>query len=135
MRILIIDDDARHGESLAELLSTRGHEAHFAPSPEEADWLLELFRFDLSVIDFDMPQVIGPEVARRLLIRLPGLEVAIISAHRAEGTRRELLGDLPFFQKPIEAGSFLAFVERVYFRRHGLPLMRRGEFPLDRYRP
>jgi len=134
VRILIIDDDSRHGESLAELLASRGHDAHFAPSPAEAEWLFELFRFDLSVIDFDMPHASGPEVARRLLVRMPGLAVAIISAHRAEGSRREVLGDLPFFPKPIEAEHFLAFVQRIILARQGLPLMVRGDFPLDRYR-
>jgi len=134
VRILIIDDDSRHGESLAELLSSRGHEAYFAPSAAEAEWLLELFRFDLSVIDFDMPESSGPEVARRLLARIPGLTVAIISAHQAEGPRREILGDLPFFPKPIEAEILLAFVEKIFFHRQGLPLMVRGDFPLERYR-
>src|SRR5262245_9549804 len=135
VRILIIDDDARHGESLAELLSSRGYEAYFAPTPEEAEWLLELFRFDLSVIDFDMPAASGPEVARKLLVRLPQLEVAIIPADRAVGSRRELLAELPFFPKPIEAEVFLAFVEKVSAHRRGLPLMRWGPFPIERYRP
>ena len=134
VRILIIDDDARHGESLVELLSSRGYEAYFAPTPEDAEWLLGLFRFDLTVIDFDMPSASGPEVARKLLVRLPGLEVAIISAHEADGARRELIADLPFFPKPIEAEAFVAFVERVSAQRRGLPLMRWGPYPLERYR-
>ena len=66
MRLLIIDDDVAHGESLTDLLQTRGHEAYFARSFPEACWLLDLFRFQLAVVDYDMPGLNGPELVRRL---------------------------------------------------------------------
>jgi len=134
MRILIIDDDQRHGESLVDLLASRGHEAYFAPTLSEADWLTGLFRFDISVIDFDMPQASGPEVAHRLIERFPGLEVLIMSAHLASGGRRAALGKLPFLSKPIEADTLLAFLERVVARRAGSPLVVRESFALAPYR-
>ena len=66
MRLLIIDDDKPHGESLADLLNSSGHEAYFASSLDDAQWLLELFRFNIALVDYDMPVLDGPEVARRL---------------------------------------------------------------------
>ena len=46
-----------------------------------------------------------------------------------------MIAGLPFFPKPIEAEVFLAFVERVFSQRRGLPLMRRDPYPIQRYRP
>ena len=135
MRILIVDDDQPHGESLVELLSSHGHEAYFAPSYGEAEWLCGLFRFDLSVIDFDMPHHTGPEVAERLRARNPELEVVIISAHRPSGARLTVLGSLPFFPKPIEAASFLSLVEGIAVRLRGSTLIVRQDFPLERRDP
>src|SRR5262249_61342241 len=75
MKILIVDDDQQHGESLAELLCSRGYEAFYAPNQEEAEWLSSLFRFDLSIIDFDLRRTTGPELARDLVKEDPALEV------------------------------------------------------------
>ena len=131
MKILVIDDDLRHGESLVDLLSTKGHEAYFAPDEREAEWLTGLFRFDLSVIDREMPRAPGPEVARRLIQRTPELEVVIISANFSAVGPDDRLEGLPFFSKPIEIANFLAYVDRVISRRRGLPLILREKFSLE----
>jgi len=131
MRILIIDDDRRHGESLGDLLTTRGHEAYYALNYTEARWFAGLFRFDLSVIDFDLPEMAGAEVARRLLKLLPGIEVAIMSARDPAVLRGEIPG-LPFFQKPIQIPSFLEFVEGILVRRRGENIVLRVDYPIRR---
>ena len=132
MRILIIDDHLEHGEALTELLIARGHEAYFAPSSFDADWLFDLFQFDLSLIDFDMPETNGAEVARRLLERSPRSEAAIMSAHGAGQISPEVLGGLPFFPKPIVMEALLVFLEQLVLRKLGAPLVVRESFPLQR---
>ncbi len=132
MRILIIDDHLEHGESLAELLTSHGHEAYFAPSALEAEWLFGLFRFDLSMIDFDMPDTTGAELARRLLARAPASDVVIMSAHGHGEIPIDVLGDLPFLPKPIEVASLLEFIDRLITRRRGAPIVLRAQYPLQR---
>jgi DNA-binding response OmpR family regulator len=135
MKVLIIDDNQPHGESLVELLASRGHEAYYAPSRDDAEWLAGLFRFDLSVIDFDMPETTGLELARSLLERWPDLAVIIVSAHGPSPARSDVIGELAFFPKPIETAGFLALVERIHTQRRGSGLMVRETFPLQRYGP
>jgi DNA-binding NtrC family response regulator len=132
MRILIIDDHLEHGEALTELLTARGHEAYFAPSSFDADWLFDLFQFDLSLVDFDMPETNGAEVARRLLERSPRSEAAIMSAHRPGQIAPEALGGLPFFPKPIVVEALLEFLDQVLLRKSGAPLVVRERYPLQR---
>jgi len=133
MRILIIDDHLEHGEALSELLTSRGHEAYFAPSAAEAEWLFSLFQFDLSLIDFDMPDLNGAEVALRLLSRSPQSEAAIMSAHGPGQITPEELRGLPFFPKPIAMEALIEFLVQLALRKSGAPLAIRESFPLQKF--
>jgi CheY-like chemotaxis protein len=65
-RILLADDNVDFANSLATLLSARGHEVHVVHDGAAA--LLEAERFapDIAFVDIGMPKVQGYEVARRL---------------------------------------------------------------------
>ncbi|HLU49756.1 MAG TPA: response regulator [Planctomycetota bacterium] len=134
MRVLIIDDDRPHGESLSDLLNARGHEAYFAPSLPEADWLLELFRFHLALLDWDMPERSGPQVARALVERDPALRPVLMSARepRPGDLLAEKAPPMPFLPKPIRVDTLLALIASL--SSDSLSLTLRLEFPLDRYR-
>jgi len=134
LRLLIIDDDKPHGESLADLLNSSGHEAYFASSLDDAQWLLELFRFNIALVDYDMPVLDGPEVARRLQEHDPELRAVVMSARENDATRRSELGALPFVPKPISADGLLALIVEVASQQAGTALVVRVEFPLVPYR-
>jgi two-component system, NtrC family, response regulator HydG len=58
-RVLIVDDDKDHAESIADLLQLRGFEVEVAYSGEQA---LQLFRkapFDVSIMDVKLPGMNG----------------------------------------------------------------------------
>ncbi len=134
MRVLIIDDDRAHGETLSDLLNSRGHEAYYAHSLPEVDWLFELFRFPLVILDHDMPGLTGPQFAERLLVRDPELRAIVMSAR---DVRRELAqgdAELPFLSKPIDIDALLALIITIGGERTGTSLIRRLAFPLQRYR-
>ncbi len=133
MRILIVEVDERHGQRLVDLLAGRGHDALLAQSEGEAEWLSSLFRFDLLVIDLDIPGSRGLEAARRLLLLSPGLEVVGFSAHSRPDSGSEGTGEIQVFRKPIDEPALLAFIEGISHRRSGAPLMRRTEYPLQPY--
>jgi DNA-binding NtrC family response regulator len=133
LRVLIIDDDRFHGEALSDLLNTRGHEAHFAPSLPEADWLLSLFRFQLALLDYDMPEHSGPEVARELHVRDPQVRPVLMSARRIDLSSVPQVRDLsmPFLPKPIPIDALLQLIGRF---AAGTALTLRLSFPVQRYR-
>lgn len=113
MRILVLDDYRSHGESLAELLHSRGHEALYAANYQNAEWLLELFPFDFAILDFDMPDLSGPAVAARLARRSPPVRSAIMSAQPLTAPRRDELGGLRFLHKPFALARLLELLSEV----------------------
>ena len=132
MRILVVDDYRTHGESLAELLQSRGHEAMYAERFADAEWLLGLFRFDIAFLDFDMPGMTGPTIARKIADLYPGVHSVILSARVPEGARRTELGDLPFLEKPVTTAVLFALVERLERERAGSALIPRGVFSIKK---
>lgn len=133
MRILVIDDYKSHGESLVELLKTLGHEGLYAQSFTDAQWLLDLFRFDVAILDFDMPAVSGPEAAQDLAKRFPEMQAVIVSAHTPEGDRLTCLGELPFLPKPVVHDTLRSLLEEFARARLGSVLIRRTGFPMIKY--
>ena len=133
MRILILDDYRTHAESLVDLLESLGHEAIAARDSGDADWLLQLFRFDLAILDFDMPERSGPAVARDFEIRYPEMPSIIMSAHRPEGARRRELGALPFLPKPLDRSILDSLLNAVLRCQAGSPLVLRAFYPVVKY--
>ena len=114
LRVLIIDDDRAHGESLSDLLNSRGHEAYFAESLSDADWLLELFPFQLAILDYDMPGLDGVDTLSRLRA-LPGgraARVIVVSASVGPEAihRFAVLGVQDFLRKPVDIEGLVGVI-------------------------
>jgi DNA-binding NtrC family response regulator len=133
MRILVMDDYRPHGESLTELLQTKGHDAIYAQCFADAEWLFGLFRFDAAFIDFDMPALSGPAVAAILSEKFPSLRSVIISAHAPVGARRVELGDLLFLQKPVPVDTLWELVAMIEREQAGSSLVRRTIYAVIKY--
>jgi signal transduction histidine kinase/ActR/RegA family two-component response regulator len=65
-RILIADDNADAGDSLAMLLRSNGHEVKVARDGDEALKIFGAFNPDVALLDLGMPRLSGYEVAKRL---------------------------------------------------------------------
>ena len=135
MKILIIDDYRSHGESLAELVHVLGHEAQYAPSYTEAEWLLNVLSFDLALLDFDMPQMTGPMIAAELTERFPKVRPVIMSAHAPDHRRRKEIGDWTFLQKPLTREQLQTLFSDFVREQLGCGLMLRASFPILRIEP
>ncbi len=130
VRILIIDDDQSHGESLADLIQVLGHEPQYAASFDDTQWLLELFSFDLALIDFDMPTTTGVQVAKTLRRDFPQIHTVIMSARALDReTSSELVG-LTFMQKPLSRSVLKELFLDLARSQSGLSIVRRASFPL-----
>lgn len=130
MRILIVDDDRAHGEALSDLLGSRGHESYHASGLAEAAWFLELFRFDLALVDHDMPDVSGVEACRSLALRAPDLPTVAMSARETHRERCSREAALLFLPKPIAIERLLALLADL---ESGTSLTVRLEFPVEKY--
>jgi PAS domain S-box-containing protein len=114
-RILVIDDDSRVREALAEMLSFAGHEVERIGSGPEGLALLETDRFNVVITDLSMPEMDGWAAAREIRRRWPSLKVVLITgfALTAETIKQNFgLVDKVIF-KPIRLDDIILAVSQV----------------------
>lgn len=82
-RIVLIDDHKLFRAGLKALLSTEEDltVAAEATTGQEGLEAVERFRCDLVVLDFNLPDVEGPMLARRIRMRFPGLPILLLSRY------------------------------------------------------
>jgi len=92
-RILVVDDNATNRRILSTQLQSWELRAVSAATPYEAIELLREQRFDVALIDFEMPGMNGVELARRLkdLGFISGMRMILSSS--SGNSQREMLGD------------------------------------------
>jgi CheY-like chemotaxis protein len=78
-RILVIDDDGRVREALAEMLSSAGHIVERVGSASEGLARLETGSFNVVITDLSMPEMDGWAVAREIRDRWPSLKIVLIT--------------------------------------------------------
>jgi CheY-like chemotaxis protein len=83
-RVLVVDDNSDHAESLAFLLKLMGHETRLAHDGEAALQVAAEFEPNVALIDIGLPRLNGYEVARRLREQ-PRLRNALLVAQTGWG--------------------------------------------------
>ena len=103
MKILIVDDEIRVANLLAESVKVQGHEAIVAVSGAECLALLEQKCPDAVFLDLVMPEVSGIEVLRRIRATHQSLPVIVITGHASSAQIDEArrLGITDCIQKPF----------------------------------
>jgi PAS domain S-box-containing protein len=108
-RVLVVDDEPALVQGMSRLLGLFGYAVHGTSRPEEALALCAAERFDLAILDFNMPGLNGVELARRLHAAFPRLPILLMSGYFAPEVACELdeIGVRDVLQKPI-TGAALA---------------------------
>lgn len=115
-KLLIVDDQAANVLLLERLLSSAGYSAILSTqNPAEVMDLHRQNRFDLILLDLNMPEMDGFEVMERLkLIEGDGpLPVLVITAQPNEKLRALKAGALDFVSKPFDIAEVLARVQNL----------------------
>lgn len=129
-RILIVEDDVRIGDMLAEALSREGYAVARAFSGTEAAMTAEASRPDLVLLDLMLPGL----SSEALLPKLAGTPVIVVSARDDVDSRVAMLltGAVDFVPKPFELRELLARVKlRLRESRPSPALLTRGDIELD----
>jgi CheY-like chemotaxis protein len=79
-RILLVDDDQAVRQTISLLLGIDNHTVIAAADAAEALDLLNGDRFDLVITDFDMPGMLGTELAARIKRQAPAQPILMITA-------------------------------------------------------
>jgi DNA-binding NtrC family response regulator len=135
--ILLVDDEAKIRNALAEALREEGHEVVSIGSPREAQRLLARGTFDVLVVDNLMPELTGLDVIRELVATTPAADrpqILMMTAHATVESAIEAmkLGALDYLQKPFEIDELLVVVNRALDHQrlrtqHGYLLSERDE--------
>ncbi|TLZ46048.1 MAG: response regulator [Methanobacteriota archaeon] len=107
VKVLVAEDDPTLREEVVELLRTSGHDVQAVSDGDEAVRLLEADKFDLALVDWNMPGRSGGEVLRRAREVRPQTAVIVMTGYGNVDTAVEALrsGAKDFLQKPFDIES------------------------------
>ncbi|HLI22515.1 MAG TPA: response regulator, partial [Stellaceae bacterium] len=121
LKILVAEDNAANVKVLKGVLESAGHEIEIATDGEAALVALERTRFDVALLDINMPEVNGYEVAKLYRVghvgewRMPIVALTADATSETERLCREAGMDL-VLTKPIEAATLLSALDEIHSR-------------------
>ena len=89
VRVLIIDDDMDHAESLGYLLKADGHRVETASNPLYALSLVRQFAPEVIFIDIGLPYMDGHKAGEKLRSSFKGVRIYAITGRSDDETRRK----------------------------------------------
>jgi len=120
MRILVVEDDEQIAEAVAETLRDEAYAVDVARRGDAADELMEVNRYDLVVLDWNLPAPSGIDLLRRWRQSGLGLPVLMLTGRAGVEDRVGGLdtGADDYLTKPFAFDELLARV-RSLLRRAG----------------
>jgi len=112
INILVVEDDGDINNLLYKILSKEGYNVRQAYSGSEAKMCLELYDFQLVLLDLMLPGVTGEELISQLR-KVKTMPIIVISAKPGQDIKIEVLrlGADDFISKPFDVDEVLARVE------------------------
>ena len=117
-RVLVVDDNARARESMADILRHLGHQAEVCGGAVEAlNHLLEASA-DVIITDMRMPGMSGLEFVRALAERECDSQIIMVTAHATVATAVDAMryGAFDYLEKPCDADQLEDVVVRALRR-------------------
>ncbi len=117
-RVLVIDDEAAIRRALHTTLTSLGFHVEEASGADEALSLFRRQRYDLVLLDIDMPAVGGIEACRTLRSLSPRLPILMLTVRDCAGEKIEAFdaGADDFVKKPFHEDELIARI-RALVRR------------------
>ena len=117
--VLLVDDDPRMQVLGRKVLERQGYRVVVAADGTEAAAMVDVERFDVVLMDLEMPRVNGHEALRMIKATQPYLPVVAVTAYAMAGDsercREEGFDD--YISKPYEIGELRSLVARLAGRR------------------
>jgi len=110
-KILVVEDNAVNRRLVGFLLRARGYQVREATSAREAFELIAVERFDLILMDVQLPELDGLEATRRLKgdAATRDIPVVAVTSYAMKGDREKALaaGCCAYITKPIDQKTFV----------------------------
>ncbi|NEY91410.1 response regulator transcription factor [Tabrizicola oligotrophica] len=135
MRILLVEDDLPLSNALLSLLQGAGYAVDRAFDGASAEAMAMAERFDLMILDRNLPEMDGMAVLRSLRQRRNPVPVLVLTAQADPGDKVAGLdlGADDYMGKPFDIGEFEARVRSLLRRQAGqaAPLITLGALAFD----
>lgn len=138
MRMLIVEDEETLAATLARGLRRKGIAVDVAHDGEKALEKASINRYDVILLDRDLPLIHGDDVCRSLMAEVTTARILMLTAagdinERVEGLS---IGADDYLPKPFAFAELLARVQALGRRAPTVtpPVLRRGDVVLDRGR-
>jgi two-component system response regulator HydG len=120
IKALIIDDEAAHGETVADSLRRVGYDCVVATSGSEGAAMLQRDAFEIVVTDLRMNDVDGLEILAKAKEVLPDAEVILVTGHGTIQSAVEAmqLGAFNYLLKPLDLKQLRAVVDSAARNQH-----------------
>src|SRR5436305_8089439 len=131
IRVLIVDNDQSHAETVAESLERVGYECAVATSGTQGAEMIERESFDIVITDLKMADIDGLEILARTKRLLPEAEVIVVTGYGTIPSAVAAMqqGAFNYLQKPLDLGHLRIIAEKaaeaVRLRRTNVELHRR----------
>ena len=115
VRVLIVDNDATHAETVAESLRRVGYDCSVATSGMEGARLVEQETFDVVITDLKMSDLDGLEILARTKHALPDAEVILVTGHGTIPSAVAAMqkGAFNYLQKPLDLAHLRVITEKA----------------------
>src|SRR5437660_12890624 len=115
LKVLVIDDEPFHAETVAESLERVGYECTVATSGKEGARLVGQDDFDVILTDLKMADLDGLAILRLAKQEAPDAEVVMITGHGDVKTAVEAIkqGAANYLTKPVDVAELRAIVDKA----------------------
>jgi len=119
IKLLIVDDETRFLNAIAQRLGKRGFQVRTASNGADAIDLARQEKFDIALLDLKMPGMDGGEVLRILKEEHRFLEAVMLTGHGSLESAVELtkLGAFSYLPKPYEIEKLIEVLKEAYETR------------------
>jgi two-component system response regulator HydG len=133
LKVLVIDDEPFHAETVAEGLERVGYDCVLATSGSAGARRIEQDDFDVIVTDLKMADLDGLAILRKAREELPEAEVIMITGHGDVKTAVEAIkqGAANYLTKPVDLTELRAIVDKAAERLRLAKLNRELKRQLD----
>jgi DNA-binding NtrC family response regulator len=113
LRILLIDDDPNIQETAKDILEDAGYLVDAAGTGQEALKKLKDHAADVAVMDFNLPDTLGVDLAIQAKRQCPGLHVILMTgeAHIDLGPAKDIIQAT--LTKPVNPSDLIALIRRI----------------------
>jgi two-component system cell cycle response regulator DivK len=108
-KILVVEDNPINMELVIELLSTKGFIVHTAIDGEEAIRKIEQEKYDLIIMDIELPGKDGVEVTKIIKAKYKNMTVIALTSYAMKGDKERFLsaGFDDYIAKPLDIPEFI----------------------------